>query len=124
MRDVVETTERRILDSGAASADEVRRQPKTLVQYSSKRRALNLELRDYLYKNLYYNPVVHEPNQRAVRMMEQLFNYYLDHPSEIGGQSRKRIRKVGLHRAVCDYIAGMTDRYVIQEHNRLFGLKL
>ena len=124
VRDVVETTEKRILDSGAASADEVRRQPKTLVQYSSKRRALNLELRDYLYQNLYYNPVVHEPNQRAVRMMEQLFNYYLDHPSEIGGQSRKRIRKVGLHRAVCDYIAGMTDRYVIQEHNRLFGLKL
>jgi len=124
VRDVVETTERRILDSGAASADEVRRQPKTLVQYSSKRRALNLELRDYLYKNLYYNPVVHEPNQRAVRMMEQLFNYYLEHPSEIGGQSQKRIRKVGLHRAVCDYIAGMTDRYVIQEHNRLFGLKL
>ena len=124
VRDVVETTERRILDSGAASADEVRRQPKTLVQYSSKRRALNLELRDYLYKNLYYNPVVHEPNQRAVRMMEQLFNYYLEHPSEIGGQSQKRIRKVGLHRAVCDYIAGMTDRYVIQEHHRLFGLKL
>ena len=123
VRDVVETTEKRILDSGAASADEVRRQPKTLVQYSSKRRALNLELRDYLYQNLYYNPVVHEPNQRAVRMMEQLFNYYLDHPSEIGGQSRKRIRKVGLHRAVCDYIAGMTDRYVIQEHNRLLGSK-
>src|SRR5256884_977371 len=70
VRDVVETTEKRILDSGAASADEVRRQPKTLVQYSSKRRALNLELRDYLYQNLYYNPVVHEPNQRAVRMME------------------------------------------------------
>ena len=56
--------------------------------------------------------------------MEQLFQYYLKHPSEVGTQSRKRIKKIGLHRAVCDYIAGMTDRYVIQEHNRLFGLKL
>ncbi|PYL00779.1 MAG: deoxyguanosinetriphosphate triphosphohydrolase [Verrucomicrobia bacterium] len=124
VRDVVQTTEKRILDSGATSADGVRRQAKTLVQYSSKRRELNLELRDYLYENLYFNPVVHEPNQRAVRMMEQLFQYYLEHPQEVGAQSRKRIKKVGLHRAVCDYIAGMTDRYVIQEHHRLFGLKL
>jgi dGTPase len=57
-------------------------------------------------------------------MMEQLFHYYLEHPQEVGGQSRKRASKVGLHRAVCDYIAGMTDRYLIQEHQRLFGLKL
>jgi len=124
VRDVVRTTEKRILDAQVRSADDVRRQPEPLVQYSSKRRELNLELRDYLYRNLYYNPVVHEPNQRAVRMMEQLFRYYLEHPQEVGAQSRKRIKKIGLHRAVCDYIAGMTDRYVIQEHNRLFGLRL
>ena len=124
VRDVVRTTEKRILDAHVRSADDVRRQPEPLVQYSSKRRELNLELRDYLYRNLYYNPVVHEPNQRAVRMMEQLFRYYLEHPQEVGAQSRKRIKKIGLHRAVCDYIAGMTDRYVIQEHNRLFGLRL
>jgi len=121
---VVETTEKRILDSSAASVDDVRRRSKTLVQYSSERGELNLELRDYLYKNLYYNPVVYEPNQRAVRMMEQLFQYYLEHPDEVGAQSRKRIKKIGLHRAVCDYIAGMTDRYVLQERNRVFGLRV
>jgi len=124
VRDVVETTEQRIVDSRVGSADDVRRQPKPLVRYSSKRRELNLELRAYLYKNLYYNPVVHEPNERAVRVMEQLFQYYVKHPSEVGTQSRKRIKKIGLHRAVCDYIAGMTDRYVIQEHHRLFGVRL
>ena len=124
VRDVVRTTEKRIFDSQVRSADDVRRQSEPLVQYSSKRRELNLELREYLHQNLYYNPVVHEPNQRAVRMMEQLFRYYLEHPQEVGAQSRKRIKKIGLHRAVCDYIAGMTDRYVIQEHNRLFGLRL
>lgn len=123
VRDVVKTTEQRIIDSRVGSADDVRRQSRPLVRYSSKRRELNLELRHYLYKNLYYNPVVHEPNERAVRVMEQLFQYYVKNPSEVGTQSRKRIKKIGLHRAVCDYIAGMTDRYVIQEHNRLFGLK-
>jgi len=123
VRDVVQTTEERLLESGVGCADDVRRQSRPLVRYSSKRRELNWELRDYLYKNLYYNPVVHEPNERAVRVMEQLFEFYLKNPSEIGTQSRKRIKKIGLHRAVCDYIAGMTDRYVVQEQNRLFGTK-
>ncbi|MBI3851509.1 MAG: deoxyguanosinetriphosphate triphosphohydrolase [Verrucomicrobia bacterium] len=122
--DVVETTEQRILDAKVKTADDVRLQPKPLVQYSPKRRELNLELRDYLYENLYFNPVVHEPNSRAVRMLEELFNYYLEHPKEIGGQAQKRARKAGRHRAICDYIAGMTDRYTILEHQRLFGLKI
>jgi dGTPase len=57
-----------------------------------------------------------------VRILEQVFKYCLANPREIGEQARKRIRKEGLHRTVCDYIAGMTDRYVLQEHQRLFGL--
>lgn len=122
VRDVVHTTERRILDSGVDSAEDVRRQRAALVAYSAERRRLNMELRDYLYENLYYNPVVHEPNMRAVRMMEQLFKHYLANPREIGDQARRRARREGLHRAVCDYIAGMTDRYLIQEHHRAFGL--
>ena len=55
--------------AGVRSADEVRLFPKALVQHSPERRVLNLELRDYLYKNLYYNPVVHEPNLRARRLL-------------------------------------------------------
>ncbi len=122
--DVVEYTEQRILDTGVKTADDVRLQSKALVQYSPKRGRLNLELRDYLYKNLYFNPVVHEPNVRAGRMLEELFNYYLAHPKEIGGQAQKRVRRAGHYRAICDYIAGMTDRYTILEHQRFFGLKI
>jgi dGTPase len=70
---------------------------------------------------LYYNPIVHQPNLRAVKLLGELFNYYLKHPKEIGESSRKRIKKFGLHRAVCDYLAGMTDRYVMLEYQRIFG---
>lgn len=124
VRDVVESSERHIATAKVRSADEVRLQSKSLVRYSPKRRAQNLELRDYLYKNLYFNPVVHQPNMRAVRMLEHLFNYFVEHPEEIGDLSRKRIRKDGLHRAVCDYLAGMTDRYAIIEYERLFGVRI
>ena len=121
IRDVVETSEQLIKAAGVQSADDVRRFPKALIQYSPERRALNLELRKYLYKNLYYNPVVHQPNLRAVKMLGQLFNYYLAHPKEIGDSSRRRLKKIGLHRAVCDYLAGMTDRYTMLEYERIFG---
>jgi len=124
VKDVVGTTEKLIVTAGVNSADEVRLQTKSLVRYSPKRREQNLELRDYLYQNLYYNPVVHQPNVRAVRMLEALFSYFIEHPKEIGALSRKRIRKDGLHRAVCDYLAGMTDRYAVQEHQRIFGVQI
>jgi dGTPase len=124
VRNVVETTEKCIASAGVKSADDVRLQSRALVRYSPERRRQNQELRDYLYQNLYFNPVVHQPNVRAVRMLEQLFNYFIENPQEIGALSRKRIRKAGLHRAVCDYLSGMTDRYAIQEHQRLFGLQL
>ena len=121
IRDVVENSERLIAAAGVCSADDVRLWPKTLVQYSPERGALNRELRRYLYRNLYYNPVVNKPHIRAKRLLQDLFHYYLKHPAEIGGQARRRVCKAGLHRAVCDYLAGMTDRYVLLEHDRLFG---
>jgi dGTPase len=121
IHDVVTTTEKNIARAGVKSADGVRLQPKSLVQYSDQRRKLNLQLRKFLYQNLYYNPIVHEPNRRAVKMVEELFLFYLKHPNEIGGQARKRERKDGRHRVICDYIAGMTDRYVALEYRRLIG---
>jgi dGTPase len=124
VKDVVQTTERLIADAGVKSADDVRLYHRPLVQYSPERRKLNQELRKYLYKNLYFNPVVHEPNLRAVKMLEELFHYYLRHTGELGEQSRKRLPLDGKYRAVCDYLAGMTDRFAIQEHHRLFGLKI
>jgi len=122
VKDVVHTTEYRIQAAGVKSADAVREQSRPLVQYSARRRKTNLQVRDYLYKNLYYNPEVHEPNRRAVGMLEDLFRYYLDHPRALGDQVRKRARHDGWHRALCDYLAGMTDRYALQEHQRLFGV--
>jgi dGTPase len=65
--------------------------------------------------------VVNEPHLRAKQLLRDLFAYYVKHPSEIGEHARKRIRKMGIHRPVCDYLAGMTDRYAMLEHQRIFG---
>ena len=123
IKDVVETTEMAILKSGVKSADDVRLHSKPLVQYSPGRRKLNQQLRKYLYQNLYYSPEVSRPNLRSVKMLEDIFNFYLKNFREVGEQSRKRARTIGRHRAICDYIAGMTDRYALLEHQRIFGKK-
>lgn len=122
VRDVVSTTELALRAASVASANDVRRQRRKLVQYSPERRKLNAGLRAYLYKNLYYNPEVHLPNQRAVRMLEALFRYYLEDPKRLPPTVKPRGRKLGWHRAICDYVSGMTDRYAISEYNRLFGI--
>src|SRR5581483_10804483 len=121
VKDVVHTTEARIAEAGVKTVDDVRLHPRALVQHSPERRKANIELRKFLYENLYFNPVVHAPNMRAVRRLEELFRYYLAHPVQVGEQARKRFRKEGKHRAICDYLAGMTDRYAMQEHERIFG---
>jgi dGTPase len=122
--DVLETSERLIREANVQSADDVRKFARPLIQYSPERRALNIELRKYLYKNLYFNKVVNEPHIRAKQLLKDLFQHFEQHPKAIGEQARKKISKVGKHRAICDYIAGMTDRYAIAEHQKFFGNKL
>ena len=119
VKDVVRSAEAAIRSARVTSADDVRRLARPLVRYSPERRKLNLELRKYLYQNLYYNPVVHLPNQRAVSMLEALFRHFLEHPQDMGEGARRRLRREDRHRAACDYLAGMTDRYAMQEHARL-----
>jgi dGTPase len=121
VKDVVNTSEELIRNSGVQSADGVRLCARPLIQYSPEWRKLNGELRRYLYRNLYFSPQVTEPHLRTSQILRDLFAFYLKHPENMGDQARKRLRKVGPHRAVCDYIAGMTDRYAIQEHRRLVG---
>src|SRR6202044_2710200 len=99
LSDVIATSEKLITAAKVKSVDEVRKFPKPLIQYSPERRRLNIELRKYLYKNLYFNPVVNEPHIRAKQLLRDLFGYYLKHPKALGEQARKRSRRDGLHRA-------------------------
>lgn len=119
VHDVVETTERRLRAARVRSADAVRRRLRPLAAYSPSQRASNFELRTYLYRNLYESRAVQAPHSRATEMLEDLFHHYLKNPHDLGEQSRRRAGTEGLHRTVCDYLAGMTDRYAAQEHDRL-----
>jgi dGTPase len=119
VRDVITTSASAIAKAGVQSADEVRRQPVPLICYSEALLEANRELRRFLYKNVYYHPRVAEVNRQACEMLRAVFEAYVLVPERLGEGATKRIESEGLHRTICDYIAGMTDRYLLEEHARL-----
>lgn len=119
VRDVITSSALAIERAGVASADEVRRQERPLICYSDELLSANRELRRFLYQNVYYHPRVAEVNRHACEMLHAVFDAYVLEPELLGEGAARRVDSEGLHRTVCDYIAGMTDRYLIEEHARL-----
>jgi dGTPase len=119
VRDVIATSARSIVDVNVQSADDVRKQPAPLIRYSDELLEANRALRKFLYQNVYYHPRVAEVNRRACEMLRKVFENYIVDPSQLGATAAKRMEAEGLHRTVCDYIAGMTDRYLMEEYARL-----
>ena len=99
----------------------MRRQTAPLIRYSDELAEANRALRKFLYQNVYYHPRVAEVNRRACEMLRRVFEAYLADPDRLGEGAMRRVEKEGLHRTVCDYIAGMTDRYVMEEYARIAG---
>ena len=119
--DVIRTTQGAIDALNPPDADAVRRGP-PLVAFSPAMRAESQVLKTFLLRNLYRHPQVMETTDRARRVVSELFTRYLDAPAEMPesyvlphASPQQRAR------AVADYIAGMTDRFAIREHERLFG---
>jgi dGTPase len=116
---VIGTSAEAVAKAGVGSADEVRQQPGPLISYSEGLSQANADLRRFLYKNVYYHPRVAEVNRQACEMLRAVFEAYVLAPGRLGDAAAKRIESEGLHRTICDYIAGMTDRYLLEEHAKL-----
>jgi len=119
VHDLVATSAEAIAKSGAQSADDVRRKIAPLIQYSDQLAEANRALRKFLYQNVYYHPRVSDVNRRACEMLRRVFEGYVADPDRLGEGAMRRVEKEGLHRTVCDYIAGMTDRYLLEEYARI-----
>ena len=121
VEDVIGTSANMIASAMVETVEDVRRQRKPLIRYSAGLVQANRKLRKFLYANLYYHPRVASANERACEMLKSVFEAYIKRPSLLGEATARRVKKEGLHRTVCDYLSGMTDRYLIEEYGRLFG---
>lgn len=118
--DVLTATTELIHENGINSPMDVQRSPQNVVIHSEAFTRMNRQLKDFLYQNMYYHYRVMRMSVKAKRFVRDLFTAFTETPEQLPPDVRARIRERGLHRTVCDYIAGMTDRYALQEWQRLF----
>jgi len=103
------------------STRDVMSAPQRIVDFSSGMKCILDEFSAFMFENLYFHHGVADATQQSVAMMRKLFLHYIEHPETMGQKARARIEQEGLWRTVCDYVAGCTDRYAIEEYQR-FGL--
>jgi len=106
---------------GIASVDQVRDYPSRLIAFSPAVKPHSRLLREYLYKNLYDHPALAPEKEHGVRMIGELFDFYMTDPERLPKAYAEQARESPRHRVVCDYIAGMTDPYVAKLHQELLG---
>jgi dGTPase len=119
--DLVRATHTRIEASGADSVEALQRLPYNVIGWSDSMAGSNRQLKRFLYDNMYRHYRVVRMQVKAENLLARLFNAYLDEPMQLPPETRQRAETINdLPRAVCDYIAGMTDRYALEEHAKLF----
>ena len=119
--DMIEATDKRLKESKAKSALDLQKLKHNVVGYSEDMQRRNRELKDLLYKKLYRHYRVVRMQVKAERLISDLFNAYHTEPLILPNAIQALIEKRGLERTICDYIAGMTDRFAIEEHQKLFN---
>jgi len=120
--DLIEGTQERVSASGAKDTEDIRRLPKRLAGFSTEVAKNNSELKRFLYRRLYDHPTIVEERDRSVNALEQLFRYYLAHPESMPEYYFELAAREPRHRVVCDYIAGMTDHFLLRQHRELVGI--
>ena len=125
--DLIETTRRNIINSGVQSVEDVRRNPNRLAGFVPDVAQISRELKRFLKLNLYDNPAIADDRDRGVTALDELFRHYMAHPESMppfytaeatapasaGGRAP--------HLVVLDYVAGMTDHFLLRTHRELLG---
>ncbi len=119
--DMIEATDQRLKESAVKSPLDIQKLKTNLVGFSEDMERRNRELKDFLYKNMYNHYRVVRMAVKAERVITDLFNAYKSEPAMLPETAHKSIDKRELERTICDYIAGMTDRFAIEEHQKLFN---
>jgi dGTPase len=118
--DVIDATRAQLAEHAPADADAARLCP-PLLRFSPEMRAASTELKRFLFRELYRHPQVNEMTAKGRQVISELFAAYVADPQAMPPEHASR---PDLHRAVADYIAGMTDRFAVREHERLTGTRV
>jgi dGTPase len=119
--DLIENTRAQAAAAAVRSTDDVRRLPGRLAGFSPQVAAENANLKRFLLERLYNDPAIVTDRERSVEALVELFQLYLDRPEAMPNSYAQLARTSPRHKVVCDYIAGMTDHFLLRQHADLLG---
>jgi dGTPase len=118
--DLIEETNRKLKEHRVESLEDVRMAGENVVQFSEPTRKLNRQLKDFLFERMYRHYRMVRMADKARRIIARLFEVYLENSDQLPPSFRRQFKDEDKMQLICDYIAGMTDRFALQEYKKLF----
>jgi dGTPase len=119
--DLIENTQSKLRNSGIRTLAGVRAHPTRIASFSPEVEAERRQIKEFLYENLYYSPSLADEKNDAEQIVSRLFGFWMENPSALPHYYQEKAAEESLPRVVCDYIAGMTDHFIIEQYEKHCG---
>jgi dGTPase len=119
--DLIENTRQRIQDAGVQTVEDIRHYPERLAAFSPATDEERAQAKRFLYQNLYHSESLRPQKDDGEKIVLDLFAYWLEHPTSLPTSYQRQMETETPARVICDYVAGMTDNYILDLHKKLLG---
>ena len=119
--DLISTTQSNVEKSGVQSVDDIRHQPHRLAQFDEPFEVVNAQLKRFLFAHIYDDSSITQDRDQSVQCLEDLFLLFLGKTGSMPATYEDLAHTQPRHTIVCDYIAGMTDQFLLRQHHEQFG---
>lgn len=116
--DLIANGRKLIGEAAVQSVDDVRKFARRLFAFSPEVDEERRQVKEFLYKNVYFSPVLQSDKKQAEQVIAEMFAFFIKTPQQLPASYQEKTRREPLHRIVCDYIAGMTDSFILEQHRR------
>jgi dGTPase len=116
--DLIANTQSEIKRSGIETLEDLRLHNARIAAFSAEVEAERKQVKDFLYENLYYSPALADEKDDAERIVTELFSFWMEHPATLPHYYQEKAAQESLPRVICDYLAGMTDHFIIEQYER------
>jgi dGTPase len=117
--DLIENTRKRITASGVRTVDNIRRYPERLAAFSPAIDSARAQAKQFLSQNLYHSESLRPQKADGQKIVRELFDYWIQNPAGLPASYQQQMRSESRARVICDYIAGMTDNFILDLHRKL-----
>lgn len=119
--DLIRNSNKRINEAGVQTVGDVRHHRERLAAFSPEVESERKQSKEFLYENLYFSPSLADEKDEAERVVTGLFGYWMEHPEALPRNYQEKAKAEGLPRTICDYIAGMTDPFILEQYEKHCG---